>query len=339
MPKNSIWVRVNLTNECNQHCSHCYLKMRKDLKTTMTNKTIQQLTDVFEKHTTKLPSTYNSLRFLGGEPTLYPNKIKKLSENFLKVDPNVKIDLFTNGKILNKNFLKWCSTNNIFINLSVNACSLDQLNYRMKKLKKYNCDFLVFVVLIEKNLNYLKKIFELVYKYTDKISIRYERSIFTKDRLYKYSKIIPDTIQWCLDKNMIFYPEFLYEQLYLSQPKDKFYHMCGTRLFVIDPNGDVKICFINDVIIGNIFDKNFDFMTNMKNHDHPVYHYEGIPECESCEFKRICGGGCPEQKQLAYNKTNTISPFCSLHKKIIPLVLKMKERYDEKLFNESKTFT
>jgi organic radical activating enzyme len=79
-------IRLLLTEECDRNCSGC---CNHHIKPTSEITTSEFLKGVEETH-------YNEIILTGGEPLLFPEKLKELlKEIFVVVEPNVKIILYT----------------------------------------------------------------------------------------------------------------------------------------------------------------------------------------------------------------------------------------------------
>jgi sulfatase maturation enzyme AslB (radical SAM superfamily) len=67
----------------------------------------------------------------------------------------------------------------------------------------------------------------------------------------------------------------------------------------------------------------------MDKHKHPRFWLlpDKNDECKICQFKTLCGGGCPLTKIIAYGNVNEKSPFCPTFKKVFPVLLKIRSKW------------
>ena len=147
--------------------------------------------------------------------------------------------------------------------------------------------------------------------------------------------------KWLLKNKMVFNTEFFWVVTSFESLKvfGDFVHSCGYNYFAIDPNGDVRKCIIRSDVVNNINNKNFSIDKVVEDNSWPKYTYKGIEECEKCEYRFLCGGGCPSHKISAYGTSKTISPYCEANKEIIPLLIKLKEMEEnQKGTNKEKIF-
>jgi len=197
----------------------------------------------------------------------------------------------------------------------------------MRLVSQYRKYSRLSIVLTKENLMRLQPLIEAANSVGFHVRMRHEyKGVADREYLEMYDRIIPGVIKDVVDKEYGFYPYFFYEMV---NPfwEHEMEHICGRNFFVIDPNLDVRVCLAQETKIGNMRDKGFDFMTNMKQSNHPRFGYKEIDECECCEFKLLCGSGCPLTKKLAFGRTGMPSPFCKTFKKVFPMVFEMKRRW------------
>jgi len=328
MGNRTIWLMINVTFDCNRNCSFCYVQ--DEWSGTITKQVIEKLVSRYKEHLEKYGhSRHNIVSLFGGEPLLYKELSVKVIESLKEITPDIFRDVFTNGDLLDEDFVKWSKETRTTIYLSANNSSLEFLSEKMELVSKYRKYAGLSIVLSKQNLNRLDFLVDLCATYNFHPRLRHEYGGgIDKDYISLYDKILPKTIQRVLDRNYIFFPHFFYEMTAPFWNKPYFDHTCGKKYFVIDPNGDVRICLAQGTKIGNLFDEDFEFVEKMKFHKHPIFRFEGIVECEKCEFKILCGGGCPLSKLIAFNDTRRESPFCSTFKKVFPMISELERRWE-----------
>jgi sulfatase maturation enzyme AslB (radical SAM superfamily) len=50
----------------------------------------------------------------------------------------------------------------------------------------------------------------------------------------------------------------------------------------------------------------------------------------NCEYRRICGGGCPLTKMKLFGNVNKPSPLCDTFKKVFPYIIEMANQWKNK---------
>lgn len=123
---------LELTQNCNFRCSYCcyggsYENNRKHSFSTMSNDILKASIDFIAKHRVK--ERRLNIVFYGGEPTLYPSKIKhfvKLAGETLPDDTDYTIS--TNASmLLTDDFLQWCVEHNLTLNISYDGTPHSEL--------------------------------------------------------------------------------------------------------------------------------------------------------------------------------------------------------------------
>ena len=126
-------ISYHLVDHCNLNCSGC------NHFSPLAQKRFADI-DKFEKNLLRLNSLINitELNLMGGEPLLHPqiNDFIKIARKYL---PSTKIDIKTNGILLNKmqdSFYESC------IKYDINLYITNYLNKNFYRLKNINCDII-----------------------------------------------------------------------------------------------------------------------------------------------------------------------------------------------------
>jgi len=292
----------------------------------MSSQTIERLGVMLDRHISRygMPRVSHMCTF-GGEPLLVEETTKFLISVVSKKIPNIVIGLNTNGDLLTPKFLQWFK-NKGELQYGIGDFSIEEIE-RVCKMVVSNRAFLMpTYVLTPYNLDRILEVVPLIRKYTPYIVFRHLISKHPKEYLKKYKEGLVNIFDWMLSTDNLFNPTFLWEVSLLSE--GNYHALCGTRYVIIDPDGSVGTCCARDEKIGSIWDDNFDFYQTIEDYNPPKHHFKGIPECEACEFRNVCGGGCPYLKILNGKDWNSPSPLCEANKEIIPLLLKVKERWN-----------
>ncbi|MGU8435558.1 radical SAM protein [Clostridium perfringens] len=135
---------VLITDVCNLHCSYCYCKGTKSSSNKVNMRFVKRAILDFYEQEGKI-----FVRFFGdGEPTLFKDTIKEIVEFCYNIDKNAKFELQTNGTY-NEDFGKWIAENINIVWISYDGTTEINDHYRKdvrgKSVSK----------LVEKNIKYL----------------------------------------------------------------------------------------------------------------------------------------------------------------------------------------
>jgi len=101
-----------VTEQCNLSCKYCFHpKLTNDVISVEMGKQI--LDNLKEKYPSEM-----YINFFGGEPMLYPEIIKDLSEHAKTLWKKLKLGMSTNGTIYNEEFFSWAKDNNFKMQVS-----------------------------------------------------------------------------------------------------------------------------------------------------------------------------------------------------------------------------
>ena len=132
---------LELTQNCNFRCSYCcyggnYEGNRTHSSKVMSEETLNKVISFIAKH--RVPERKVNIVFYGGEPTLYPDKIKYFVEQVKGILPqDTEYTISTNGsRLMDDNFLGWCVEHDFTLNISYDGTSQSEL----KRIYKNGCD-------------------------------------------------------------------------------------------------------------------------------------------------------------------------------------------------------
>lgn len=291
-------VHINLTNNCNLRCSHCYMAAGKAKEIRLdTDKIIEAVGKINEKNGS------SDIVISGGEPFMFPDLLellKKLSDN--------KITLFTNGAFINENnyrsICECCDEVQISMEGISEAC-YEQIrgkgNYRRIRkaidlLKSEGVRIVLAVTLLPMTLEDVREnlpglVEELDYT---NLEVRINNEIemtgnaltmdFTGYDKHHSDEVVLEILQTIKDSGAV--TEFPGE-------KNVRYTNCGIGAnIVINYDGRVYPChkfntpfyFDLDTDIDRIYEE-FDGINKRTSSDL-------IKKCISCELRYVCAGGC-----------------------------------------------
>lgn len=291
-------VHINLTNNCNLRCAHCYMSAGKTKEIRLeVDRIIEIVGKINEKKGT------SDIVISGGEPFMFPNLLellKKLSDN--------KLTLFTNGTFINENNYKVICECCDEIQISMEGISescYEQIrgkgNYKrirkaMELLMREGIRIVLAVTLLPMMIEDVRKnlpklVEELNYK---NLEVRINNEIemtgnalamdFTGyDKDYS-DRVILELLQTIKDSGAV--TEFPAE-------RNVRFTNCGIGAnIVINYDGHVYPChkfntpfyFDIDTSIDTIY-KEFDEINKKTSNDF-------IKKCSRCELRYVCAGGC-----------------------------------------------
>jgi radical SAM protein with 4Fe4S-binding SPASM domain len=291
-------VHVNLTNNCNLRCAHCYMSAgkTKEIRLDVDN-IVNTITRINEKNGT------SDIVISGGEPFMFPkllDLLKKLSKN--------KIILFTNGTFINENNYKliceYCDEVQISFEGITENCyeqirgkgNYTKVRKAIELLKSEGMQIVLAITLLPMMLddvreNLSKFVEELDYT---KLEVRINNEIemtgnavsmdFTGYNKHVSDDIILELLSKIKQSGAV--TEFP------GQKNVKFTN-CGIGAnIVINYDGRIYPChkfntpfyFEKDTDIDTIF-KEFDEINRKTSSDF-------MKKCQKCELRYVCAGGC-----------------------------------------------
>lgn len=307
-------VHVNLTNNCNLRCPHCYMAAGKYKEVHLEiNKIVEIIGKINEKNGT------SDIVISGGEPFMFPDLLellRRLSKN--------KITLFTNGTFINENNYKYVCEYCDEVQISFEGISetcYEEIrgkgNYkRVRKaielLKSEGMHIIIAVTLLPMVLddvreNLTKLVKEL--NYTN-LEIRINNEIemtgnavdmdFTRYDKHLFDEVILELMQTIKSSGAV--ADF-------SGQKNIRYTNCGIGTnIVINYDGRIYPChkfntpfyFESNTDIDIIYKKFNDINKKTSN--------DFMKKCGRCELKYVCAGGCRIDN---YNKNgDMVIPIC-----------------------------
>lgn len=345
------WITLYISYKCTRKCPSCYTFKQKELeKQEMSDEMFNDLLDFVVKVYYESDISYFLVTFLGGEPLLRTDRIKKFFDRVNKDTPGMGGSIFTNGDLIDK--INWDDVKDINLwNLNITNLSIEEAKRRLliiiKNLNKQNLEYsfsnrscveatkktpTMVVTFDDFNIqgNRIEKLIE--WCLDNKIRLRLYRDLFKandeeyKELLLKKYHSILDIVENYQSKGYKIFTTFLMDALIPHDwgYVDEFFtpYTCGKRILSIRADGSIGPCLRNhNYSVGNIYSENPTELIKCSDFRY-TYKRDGIPEeCSICDVNSICQGGCPNDKLLNYENFNTKSPWCKIHKEIIPRLL------------------
>lgn len=296
---------VEITEQCNIRCLHCYGCFGEINKHEMKLEDIKKI--LFDLNSIGV----KTIELTGGDISTYKN-LKDVIIYALNLD-FYKIDLLTNGIALKKEIMDLIIANRDRIEVQIDLHSLkDDYLYWFTNVKnslnkiKSHIQYLadnkvrmrIATIITEKNLHEMDDIAEWIAKRNIKWGIglveKIGRANINKENLYLNKTEFEYFVRKVEEINLK-YPNMV--SIIDYQPND---NNCGamTTHVVIKTNGDIKLCTMDDSSclnikmgncindnVKNIYDNNMDIIKWLVNYKLPD---DSCDECNSCEEKNGC---------------------------------------------------
>jgi len=311
-------IHVFITHKCNLHCPYCYVSAGKPLKNELS---VNEWKDAFLKISEVAPNS--EITFSGGEPLTKEGILDILQ--FTKELGFTNI-LFTNGVLIDKNNIKYIKKSVSLIQISLDGLSsathdklrgegtFDKIIKNINLIKSYSIDLDLAININPYNINEISTklvdfIKDLAYSklgirlnyHLDKegYAVNLTEDFFTiyKENREKIKKLIKTLIN---------------EGLYIPNEKTKLKQLrnCGIGLsFGIDSNGDIYPCDKLYKPYGNIKKDDLRKISKEFTKLNEMTEIKFMDECQECDLKYICNGGCRINNIIATG--SYIKPSCS----------------------------
>ncbi|BFL71595.1 radical SAM protein [Anaerococcus nagyae] len=309
-----------LNDFCQLDCKFCFMKGKINSKYEMPLEKVKYLIDEF------VDNGVETVSLLGGEPFLHTHIIDILK--YLE-GKGIHYTVTTNGININKDLLE-CIKDLKNIGIVFSIYSLNDSNKLMMGIhhnkitekiilaKKYDIKTSINTVLVNQNVNDIKKVVDFCNNYDID---RYSLAIFSGENrdldpmsmekaldLYFNIKNDKETVKeldFAIEGCMI-YSAIYSEEDYYMDTYTKLYSGCQAAQSNIEimPDGRALACvLIDDVFVDNVFDKTFKEIWDSKEYDiirdYKVDNYI----CNNCNYLGFCNGGC------FLNKNKTINGY------------------------------
>lgn len=342
---------------CNLRCRYCFyldesenrcVKSYGVMNNSTIDKLISRIVDVVKNDTGII-----NISFQGGEPTMAGLDYFKYFVESVKKHKNLKpnYSIQTNGTLIDDKWAKFFKENNFLIGVSLDGFQENTNKFRLdlsgcgvyeriiegiRHLDKYECDYNILTVLTRDLAKEPEKLFN-----------------FYLERNFKYIQLIPclpelnkedNGISLTINEYANFYIKFfdswknevnkgnvlsinLFDNI-ASMLVGRPPYQCGmlgkcSVQFVVESNGDVYPCdfyCLDEHKLGNINNVGFDVL--FKNNLSTFVSHSSCSKkiCETCNYRRICNGGCRRQNICYLSEDN-----CSYQKVLDHIVPELTE--------------
>jgi uncharacterized protein len=338
----SFWFILFLSYKCTRKCSYCYAfnQVGFDSNGEMDERTFSRLLEwipeVWKVNNIKV----NYVGFLGGEPLLRTDRIKRVMDSVYNNTDGMQGALNTNADLVDS--VNWDDLQDIhWITTNITDISIEELSRRMKLIAERSNTIgqTITATLDDDNLGRALDITR--FGIENGYRLRYQRNIYKgldpeyKDKILKEYHKICDLLEDYIVKGYDVHTTFLLDTLISLWELDSSPYPCGKRLATVFPDGTVGPCIRDHSFkTGTIFDENPLSLIQCDTFHYDVARLDTPEECRECEYKAACQGGCPHDKLLLTGTASGKSITCDIHKEIIPRL-----RYLDQLKRDMKKKT
>lgn len=326
-----IWA---ITPKCNLDCIYCFPQVN-NKKNNFLELSMKQIDIILKKI---IKAQIFHVTITGGEPLLY----RGIWDIFTKLEnSNMKVGIVTNGTILNEDIIEKFSTKYKYVDISV---SLDSINSEVNAITRGEgtlektllfvktfikfCKFLSISITLnrynyetlEETIDILKKMKITHFNIADLKP--FEKKNYDKIKLTKTQQLeIKDKILKLIDLNKDIYinPTELLIFSMLEENKEQKIMKCpaGGSVGYIDFKGNFYPCTqLPTFCLGNLLEKNsiLSLWRTSENRKNLLklknMNISEIKQCNECERKLFCDGGCRGEALWFSGNILGLSPNC-----------------------------
>jgi len=323
------WFILFLSYKCTKRCSYCYAfnQVGDDSQAEMDDKTFARLLEwipeVWKINNVKV----NAVSFLGGEPLLRTDRIKKVMDVISGTTAGMQGNVYTNGDLVDN--ANWDDLADIdWIAVNITDTSIAELARRMTVIRERSNvkGQTITATLDDFNLDRILDITR--FGAENGYRLRYYRNLFRgmdtpykQELLQKYHQVC-DLLEDYARKGYDVRTTFLFDTLIPNWDAEYSPYLCGKSIATVYPDGSIGPCLRNQSFkTGTIFEPDplaklccDTFQYGLDKPDLPS-------ECQECPAKAGCQGGCPFDKLLLTGTRAGKSVVCDIHKEIVPRLI------------------
>jgi uncharacterized protein len=327
------WFLLFLSYQCTKKCSYCYSfrQAGMDNESEMDDRTFARLLEWIPEVWRASNVKVNAIGFLGGEPLLRTDRIRQVMDSAYTNTDGMQGFVFTNGDLVDT--LSWDDLEDIqWISMNITDTPIDELARRMRIVGERSNVIGQTVVATLDDHNLERALDVTRFGVESGYRLRYHHDLYRgldedyRSRLLRRYHEICDLLEQFVDRGVDVHTTFLFDTLIPLWDHDSSPYPCGRRLASVFPDGSVGPCIRSHVTkTGTIFDP--DPMSALQCDS---FHYDleklGMPEeCQVCESRNACQGGCPNDKLVLTGSTAGKSVMCEVHREIIPRLRQLEE--------------
>ncbi|MHB1456775.1 MAG: radical SAM protein [Armatimonadota bacterium] len=348
-------ISINLTRKCNLRCRFCYNLdvLPNDASTDLSSHEIISFLKSIKKYLSKNPT----LAILGGEPTIFPDKLFDIAAYSIRNGFNTLVS--TNGILINDNFSIRARNTALQVQVSIDGHNaelndpvrgngtFEKIVKGIKILVRNDVHTIISMVCHSGNIEYL----EDFYRFAELLGVNEARFIplkqiggaqhgeftpvSTKDMIVKAYNML------CNNPGLV---KFMGRDALSIMANTCRYSIrkqsCGTGLqtLLLDSDGSIYPCLNNNVPefkAANIRDASFEFHRVWKNSlvlrnirkQTAVNNVDA--KCAQCPVRYWCLGGCHGETYSITGSLTAVPPGChDMHDAIIEILWMLGEKPD-----------
>lgn len=344
-----MWKTVS--EACNLACDYCYYSSCNGIPEKI-DRIEDQTLEKFIQEYMKLKKGYVPFTWQGGEPLLagldFFKRVVQLQTKYAAPHTVIYNAIQTNGTLINREWAEFFKEYRFLVGISLDGPkeindvrritgsgkgSFELVMRGIEHLKEANVDFNILTVVHEANVSKGRELMQF-----------YEREEYTHVQFIPCMKFKAQNVgeqgQYTITPKQ--YGDFLCEVfdiwyndgnpkrsvrffdnvlgVYLNQQPE----MCQQsescpKVLVLEQNGDAYPCdfFIqDDYKLGNVREHSLESIINSEKWNDFLSLKQSLPEpCQSCEFLKMCHGGCPRNRMQQNNEMG-VEYFCEGYKQI-----------------------
>lgn len=359
---------IKPTRDCNLACKYCYTELR-DTGEMMDEEiafVFMEKLRKFEENSEK--KIRNDLIWHGGEPLLMGLPFyERIVEKQKELKGNFRNSIQTNGTLLNETNIKFFLENHFSIGLSLDgpkhlndktriykdgSSCFGKIMESINLMKKYEKRVGVISVINSANVEHLDELIEFFQK--EGLSTKLNPLIpsgLAKEHKYlgisasQYGTNMANLFKkWfdCEDKNYTKIDTFIdiIKSIFEDSPYGCLYQeTCQDTFLSLSPNGDLYPCGrfdgIEDFKIGNILEMDIEEVMKSPIKKQFNERYQKLKTCKSCEYTKLCHGGCVHNAYLSGDLNNP-DIFCSAYKKLFKVIKEELVSYFDSIKEENE---
>jgi len=300
----------------------------------MTDEVVKKLPDWLKSFCVKSRVEKLCVSFLGGEPSIRMDLCLNLMESiYSKLNEVVRpyhgswFMFFTNGDFLTDEALIEMSRYNTIVLYNPTYDSLEEIDRKLKLIKKRIRFCCMSVVIDGVNIGRLIEITDIAL--SNKVNLRLNPLYHpTSDYIHSLYEPLDSLFDHLISTDELIWPKLLLGSLYVGWGSRSISpYSYGSWLLVVDTDGSIRICSADDgtdigdlSTISSIDDVKFDHSWNAKS----------IGLCQRCEWLSWCHGGHPLTRFSYYGSYNYPTPYCDLYKKLFPKWKSLLDKWESR---------
>jgi len=349
-------IALNMGRRCNLNCIYCLVgnlkKKKESLKYNVGKRVIESIAELNknDKH----------IVFHGSEPLANIEMIYELIEYAKKLDKEIRFSIQTNGTLFDDNIISYFYQNDVNIGISLDGKEYHQNKNRpylsgdgsfekviknVEKITKIQNGLSIITVLTKYNISDLEEIVEYYESLNlhsvlftpanpfDDISFVPPEDVLIQKVIKIFDRYLQLTMEGKETIQIIKFKKIL--STFFRQKTTSNCLQCGAGpkhpLLAVDIDGTIYPCDYlwdkKEYSIGNILVDSLSDVINSNKNFRKYRNVDNIVQCDNCNWKRFCGGGCPGSLIAAGRGLENESFYCNYNKELFKYMAKKNTSY------------